>query len=126
MRVTKRLLLNTLGLAGLAAYCLWWALWLIRGLLPPAPILYLTGIPAPTTGFTRSLVFLWRGDWRTSLHCNCFGIPIAILFAASIAILAARLVRRQKLLLPQAFLYMWVGILSIAWVAKLLAGRAYW
>ena len=126
MRLTKRHLLNAFGLSGLAAYCLWWAFWLLHGRLPPAPILFIAGLPAPTTGLTRSVVTLFHGDWQASLRFNCLGLPIAALFAASIAILLAKLVRRQRLLLPACFLYMWAGILSIAWLAKLLGDQAYW
>jgi len=126
MRLTKRHLLNAFGLSALGAYCLWWACWLLKGSLAPAPILWITGLPAPTTGLTRSLMALLRGDWSASLRCNCLGLPIAALFAASIAILLLKLIRRQRLLLPACFAYLWAGVLSIAWLAKLLGDPAYW
>ncbi|MDY7011617.1 MAG: hypothetical protein SVV80_12845, partial [Planctomycetota bacterium] len=36
-------------------YCFWWVFWLVRGKLPPALFLAITGLPSPTTGCTRSL-----------------------------------------------------------------------
>ena len=119
-------MLRVTASAGLVCYCGWWVLWLGRGKLPPSPFLALTGLPAPTTGFTRSLLSLLRGDWHACLRWNPFSIPICVLLALSLACLGWRLLRRRPLRLGRHFLYLWAGLLLAAWAAKLLGGPAWW
>lgn len=121
-----RRLLTTVALLGLAAYCAWWTYWLGQGRLPPAPFKAITGLPAPTTGCTRSLSCLLHGDVDAALRWNLFAVPIAALFALSLGWLAVRLPRGRPLLLPSFFLYIWSAILLLAWVTKLLGSPLYW
>jgi hypothetical protein len=121
-----RRVLSVLVLCALAAYVAWWLFHLAHGALPSAPLHAITGLPAPTTGCTRSLLRLLKGDLAGSFAFNPFAVPIALLFAASLAGLAARLVRRRKLILPSAFLYLWLATLSLAWLSKLLGNPRYW
>jgi hypothetical protein len=108
------------------AYCGWWTYWLCQGRLPMAPLKALTGLPAPTTGCTRSLLALWEGDVVTSLYYNAFAVPLMALFLASLGWLVVQGVRRRPLLIPQPFLYLWIGVLAVAWVTKLLSDPRYW
>ncbi len=121
-----RRVLSVLVLCALAAYVAWWLYWLARGQLPPAPIRAITGLPAPTTGCARSVRCMLRGDLGAAFDLNPFTVPISVLFAASLAWLAVRLVQGRRLVLPRAFLYLWIAVLSAAWLAKLLGDRAYW
>lgn len=121
-----RRLLTAVALLGLAAYCAWWTYWLVQGRLPPAPLKAVTGLPAPTTGCTRSLTCLLHGDVGAALRWNLFAVPIAALFALSLGWLAVRSLRRRPLLLPTSFLYVWAVLLLVAWGTKLLGDPRYW
>lgn len=94
--------------------------------MPPAPFKAVTGLPAPTTGCTRSLSCILHGDVGAALRWNLFAVPIAALFALSLGWLAVRLLRGRPLLLPSFFLYIWSAILLLAWVTKLLGSPLYW
>ena len=45
---------------------------------------YLTGLPAPTTGCTRSVLWLLQGNWRESLCWHPLSMPILGLFILSL------------------------------------------
>lgn len=126
MKAVLHRLLQLLASLGFVAYCAWWAFWLSHGRLPPAPIKAISGLPAPTTGYTRSLLCLMRGDVSTAFLWNPFSIPITALFLASIGWLAVRLLMRREILLPLCFLYAWIAILALAWGAKLLGNPHHW
>ena len=115
-----------LATSGFGAYVGWWCFWLFHGRLPPAPLKALTGLPAATTGCTRSLLSLMRGDVRAAILWNPFSILIVAMFLISIGWLAVRLMMRRKLLLPSWCLYAWMILLSLAWAAKLLGDPRYW
>ncbi len=118
--------MNIFALGLLTLYCAWWCFWLIRVSLPPAPLLVLTGIPAPTTGCTRSLLCLMRGDILSSLAYNAFAVPIALLFLLSLIWLGVKALRKKPLMLPACLLHLWLLLLGSAWLAKLLGDPAYW
>ena len=119
-------LLRLVASLGFGAYCAWWAFWLFHGRLPPAPFKALTRLPAPTTGYTRSLLCLMRGEVSTAFLWNPFSILITTLFLTSIGWLAVRSLMRRKILLPSCFLYAWMVVLGLAWAAKLLGNPEYW
>jgi hypothetical protein len=119
-------LLEGVAATGFVAYCGWWTYWLLQGQLPAAPLKALTGLPAPTTGFTRGLAALWAGDVATSLHYNALAVPILALFLASLGWLAVRGLQRRPLLVPRTFLYLWVAVLAAAWMTKLFGDPRYW
>jgi hypothetical protein len=126
MKPALHRLLGLFATCALVAYCAWWALWLCQGKLAPAPFKAITGLPAPTTGYTRSLLCLIHGDLRSALLWNPFSILITALLLTSIGWLAVQLLRRQKLLLPTCFLYAWLAVLALAWAAKLLGDPKCW
>jgi hypothetical protein len=107
-------------------YCLWSAYWLVQGRLPPALFLGLTGWPAPTTGLTRSLLALGRGNWRTSLGYNAMTVPLVVLLFASLGWPAVQCARRQRVALPQWMVWAWLAVLAIAWALKLAGPPGYW
>src|SRR5437899_2379163 len=110
MRLASRLLLHAMRIlawALLAAYLVWNVYWLTRGRIPPSLFLALTGLPAPTTGGTRSILRLLEGDWRESLRCHPLAVPIALLFLLSLGWLLGRGLTRRRLVLPEWFLWTW-------------------
>ena len=107
-------------------YLFWNVLWWIHGQLAPSMLLAFTGLPAPTTGVTRSLQHLWAGDVWTSLHYNPMSVPILLLIATTIAIIARRGLHKQRLVLPPAVALAWACVLGIGWIAKFILGPAYW
>ena len=109
-----------------AAYVVWNIRWLAAGKIPPSALRFFLGIPCPTTGATRSLLSLLRGDFHASLRWNPFTVPILILLALSGYKLIAAALRKKELLLPAWLGTAWGSILLSAWLAKFLLGRAYW
>ena len=122
----RRRVLTVLALSALGAYCGWWLFWLVQGSLPPAPLLAMTGLPAPTTGYTRSLCCAFDGDFASSFLYNAFALPISLLLATSVVWIGVRAVRRQTVRLPACFLHLWVITLSAAWITKLMGDPCYW
>jgi hypothetical protein len=118
--------LRTVAAAMLVVYVLWNLFWLAHARVPPSLCLGLTGLPGPTTGGTRSLWCLLRGDWRESLAFNAMTVPILGLLIFCVTCLAYQLVRRQRLRLPDWTLWAWLGVLGVAWVLKLVGSPAYW
>src|SRR5207253_3413552 len=103
----------------LFVYVCWQVFWLCQARVPPSLFLAFTGLPAPTTGGTRSLIQLCRGDWRGSLHYNPMAVPIILVLIATVGWLACQLVKRQRLYLPRASWLAWLFVLAVAWVVKL-------
>jgi hypothetical protein len=109
-----------------AAYVVWNVCWLAVGKIPPSALRFFLGIPCPTTGGTRSLLALFRGDFHASLVWNPFTVPILILLALSGYKLIAAALHKKELLLPSWLGTAWVSVLLTAWLAKFLLGRAWW
>ena len=60
------------------------------------PFKLLTGFPCPGCGITKSLVFLYEGDFFKSIYYHLFG-PITFLFCfVTIIILAVELVTKKE------------------------------
>jgi hypothetical protein len=111
--------LRCVAIGTVSVYGLWQVLWLGQGQLPPALFLAITGLPAPTTGGTHSVLCLLRGDWRGSLHHNAMAIPIAVLALGSVAWAVGQAFRRRRLHLPRGMGVAWVAVLALAWSIKL-------
>lgn len=112
--------LRPLAIALLVVYLVWNLFWLGQGRIPPSLFLAITGLPAPTTGGVRSLAALGRGDWRASLEWNALALPMAGLFVFCLGSLAWCAARRSRLRLPPWTLAAWIGVLSGAWLVKLV------
>ncbi len=111
---------TVVGLGLLAVYVLWNVFWLAQGRIPPSLLTGLTGLPAPTTGGTRSMLALARGDVLGSLYYHPFAVPIVGLLAITLV----QVIRRGRAA-------GWVGrgwiiLLALAWIAKLLSPPATW
>ncbi len=113
-----------LGMFGF--YLLWNALWLGSGKLPDSILRALTGIPCPTTGATRSLLALLRGEWCQSLLWNPFTLVYVALAGVSAGLLARQLLNRERLVLSPAVARFWVISLAAGWIVKLMIGPQYW
>jgi hypothetical protein len=109
-----------------AAYLAWNVTWLASEKIPPSPLRALLGVPCPTTGGTRSLFALLRGDLHSSLRWNPFTVPMLILLAMSLAMLILVALRKKELVLPNWVATAWASVLTMAWLAKFLLGSAYW
>ncbi|MGC4006630.1 MAG: DUF2752 domain-containing protein [Pirellulales bacterium] len=107
-------------------YVIWNIYWLTQRRLAPSLFSALTGLPCPTTGGTRSLRCLLAGEWAEACRYNLFTLPIIGLLAYSIAAVVYRGVMRRSTLFGDRLLYAWMGMLAIAWIAKLCGDPAYW
>ena len=107
-------------------YCGWNAYWLFQWRVPPSLFLAFTGLPCPTTGGTRSMICLLRGDWQESLRWSMLTIPSAVLFASSLWCVARCRLARHPIRLHDGFLFGWGALLAVAWVCKLLGNPNYW
>jgi len=114
------------GTVCLAFYCLWNLYWLAAGRIPPSIVRELLGVPSPTTGATRSWLAAFHGHFREALLWNPLALPIALLYAATIAFVLAAAVRRRSINLPPTIAWSWLILLPAAWVAKLIIGPAWW
>jgi Protein of unknown function (DUF2752) len=126
LRTAVRWFLRAAAMGGFAGYCVWNVYWLAHGSLPPSIFVAVTGFPAPTTGGTRAVVHLWRGDVRESLRYNAMAIPILLLVAFTLGWLLRQAATRRRLLLPWSFFWAWAALLAVAWVLKLTGDPLYW
>ncbi len=109
-----------MAVATIAVYSAWQVYWLGNGQLPPALFLAITGLPAPTTGGTRSLLCLLRGDWIGALHHNVMAVPIALMTISCVAWVIIQALRGRRIWLSQRTGIAWVVVLGLAWSIKLL------
>ncbi len=121
-----RFALRVVATGMLALYILWNLYWLAQARVPPSLFLGLTGLPAPTTGGTRSILRFLDGDWRGSLAFNAMTLPILALFVYSVGLLLLRFVRHRRLRLPGWTTWAWLIVLTTAWVLKLTGSPEYW
>lgn len=121
-----RQFLRYFGALSFTCYCIWNVYWLAQGKIPPSIFLFMTGLPAPTTGGTRAIVQLSQGDWRQSLRYNAMALPLIFLLVLSLGWLACQAFARKRLNLPLAVFWAWVMVLGVAWVLKLVGDPMYW
>jgi hypothetical protein len=115
-----------LVIAGLVSYGTWWLYFLAQGRFPPAPLRAITGLPAPSTGCTRSLEALLQGHLLDSFRWNPFSVPILLLLIVSVSWIGVQALRGRTLRLPNGFLGLWAALLLSAWIAKFILGPQYW
>jgi hypothetical protein len=104
----------------------WNATWIAGGSAPPSILKWATGLPVPTTGFTRSLRAWADGRWTEALAWNPFAPVFVGLLAASAIVLAQAALRRRPLLLPRPLAGAWLGTLAAAWILKAAQGPRWW
>jgi hypothetical protein len=121
-----RFVLRT-AFAGLALIYFGWNLyWLVQLRLAPSLFQALTGLPCPTTGCTRSMLALLRGELSESLRYNALTVPICLLLAATCSQLLGQGLARKRLALSSWLVWVWAVILPLAWLLKLAGNPAYW
>jgi hypothetical protein len=108
------------GLSLLAAYIVWNVCWLAAGRIPASMLTGLTGLPAPTTGGTRSIAALLGGDLPKSLYYNPMTLPILGLLVLTVGQVWFK--GRGDDWLVSA----WTIALSVAWLVKLLSPPDTW
>lgn len=118
--------LRIFAAALLITYIAWNALWFSQGRLAPSLFMGLTGLPGPTTGFTRSLLQLLHGNIIESLRFHPFTIPIILMAIATVASLLRNGAQKQQWRIDQRLLIPWLLLILIGWVIKLAASPAYW
>jgi hypothetical protein len=96
----------------------WNGLWFAQGELAPSLLYALTGIPAPTTGCTRSLLALLDGNWLSSIQYNAMTLPICGMLALSVFQLGCQASRGNPMRLSGRLARGWLAVLLIAWVLK--------
>ncbi len=89
-------------------------------------MLTIGGVPAPTTGMTRSVLALCRGDVWAHLAWNPFSLPTLVLTTVSLTYFARFLLCDRGTVLPRSLAAAWVVILAEAWLWKLVSGPAWW
>ena len=121
-----RFALRTLGASVLIVYLGWNLFWLVQLRVPPSLFQSLTGLPCPTTGCTRSMLALYRGEITESLRYNALTVPICLLLAATLSQLLSQLLARNRLAVSPWLVSLWAIILPLAWLLKLAGDPSYW
>jgi Protein of unknown function (DUF2752) len=67
------------------------------------PFKLLTGMPCPGCGITKSIVFLYQGEWDKSLSYHLFGPLVVVVALFAIVLLSVELIIKRSLL--SKFLY---------------------
>ena len=118
--------IKTIALIAFGGYVLWNATWLLRGCTPPSILTFCTGLPCPTTGMTRSVLALSRGDMQSFFLFN----PLTSVYVALTGISAVMLLRRflqtREAILPASVGWAWLLVLVTGWITKFALGSKYW
>ncbi len=110
----------------LSIYLAWNSWWLSQGQVPESLFTAITGFPSPTTGGTRAVMCLLKGEWRESFLFNPCAIPIVALLGWTIAVIVRQRFVQGRFAIPVVMFYTWVVLLAIAWLAKFATPTAYW
>ena len=117
---------KTIALIAFAGYVVWNAAWLLHGRIPPSIFFYCTGLPCPTTGMTRSMIALCRGNVRDFFLFNPFTLIYLALIGGSVLFVLQRYRRQQPIVLPSFMAWAWLAALGLGWLAKFAIGNRYW
>ena len=115
-----------LGTLAFAFYLAWNIRWLAAAAVPPSILLGIFGIPAPTTGMTRSTLAFLNGDWGEAFLWNPFTILFHLILAWTAVEITSTLLRRQRLALSKPLAVTWPVMLLAAWITKLAMGSQWW
>ena len=115
-----------LGTTAFALYVAWNACWLAQGRIPPSILLGLTGLPAPTTGMTRSTLAFLAGDWSAAFLWNPFTLPFCALLIFTAGEIVWKCVKKSRLVLSKPIAVAWPTVLLTAWITKLAMGSQWW
>ncbi|MEI8376290.1 MAG: DUF2752 domain-containing protein [Planctomycetota bacterium] len=115
-----------LGLGSLTGYISWNAYWLAHGRLAPSIWAYVTGLPCPSSGMTRSVEALVDGRFADFILYNTFTIPVVLLLMYSACQLFGSWKKKRDIALPSFLGWLWLVTILGAWLSKFLVGRQYW
>jgi hypothetical protein len=115
-----------LGTLSFGLYVAWNACWLAQGRVPPSLLLGLTGLPAPTTGMTRSTLAFLEGDWSAAFLWNPFTLPFCALLLFTVGEIAWKYVEKRRLVMSKPLAVAWPTLLLVAWITKLTMGSQWW
>ena len=111
-----RTLLRAVACGVGVVYVLWNCAWLLSGEIPPSMLLAFGNIPAPTSGMTRSLLSLAKGDYIASLCYNPLALPTAMLYGLSLYKRWQQEQQATRLRLGRRLVFLWIVDLALAWV----------
>ena len=132
MRQTKTLKqrwLSFLGAFAFFLYASWNVYWWCNGQLAPSVLLKVFGVPAPTTGMTRSFIAFFNGHLMESLYWNPFTFPVIGVMIWSIYSISFQCYKGKKLSklsLSPLLINLWAVFLILAFIAKLIMGPETW
>lgn len=115
-----------IGTIAFIGYLAWNVRWLAASRVPPSILIEIFGIPAPTTGMTRSTVALLDGEWKTAFLWNPLTIPCYLILAWTAVEILPKLRRKQHLALSKPLAVSWPALLLTAWVTKFMLGPQWW
>lgn len=115
-----------LGTIAFGLYVAWNVRWLVQGQIPPSILLGLTGLPAPTTGMTRSALAFVDGNWWTAFLWNPFTLPFCALLILTAVEIAWKYVKKRRLVMSKPLVVAWPSVLLVAWITKLAMGPQWW
>lgn len=99
---------------------------IMGGRVPPALLTHYAGIPAPTTGGTRSFMLLVKGDIAQSFLYNSMTVPYLGLMGVSALFICHNFFAHGKWRIPHGLFLAWVVALLLGRIAKFVIGPAYW
>ena len=111
--------LRITALVGFAFYCVWNLAWLWHGQFAPSILHELTGIPAPTTGMTRSFWSLIQADLVGSLLMNPMTVPMILLLILTAGYFVNQVIQGRSISLGRKLVIAWLASLAGAWIIKL-------
>lgn len=103
-----------------AVYLGWQVFWIGQKEVPESLFLAITGLPAPTTGGTRSFKCLLAGQWQASLAHNPFTVPMLVLLMVSLTCPIFQYLTGRRINLPRKVVVAWCLVLVAAWLFKLI------
>ena len=120
------LVIRPVALGMFGFYLVWNTLWLASGNIPGSILQAFTGIPCPTTGCTRSILYCLQRHWAEALLWNPLTLVYLLLLAWSAVCLIRQFLSRNRLALSPLVSRLWVVSLVAGWAAKFLIGPKYW
>ena len=118
--------IKTIALITFAGYIVWNAAWLFHGQIPPSIFSYCTGLPCPTTGMTRSIICLCRGNALNFFLFNPFTLVYLALTGGSFLLMLNRCIQRKDIAIPGFIAWAWMVALEMGWFTKIAIGNRYW
>ena len=114
------------GTVAFAFYVIWNICWLTRGVIPPSILIGVFGVPAPTTGMTRSTLAILEGNWGAAFQWNPMTLPFYLVLVWTGVEGVCKLAKKRPFVLSAALVVTWASILLVAWIAKFALGPKWW